>query len=209
MKPAFKTTTLIAAIGMIAYTIYVVTRYAIHQFSPMPYHYDLWNDIIERIILNILPVSLIIAGIGLLNYSPSITASKPFRVFTICLFIALVGTLLFSPLYTYSSLYSSLGLGYLFPPIYWRTIFLISGIIWLFRLRQQPLEEESPRSYRITLILAMLLLTLPMVLEAVSCISLLCGRDLVLGLHSAAIQSWVKFIAPTLVLAHFVFRRQR
>lgn len=203
-KPSFKTTTLIAAIGMIVYTIYVVVRYAIHEFFPVPYHYDLLNDIQERIIIDILPVSLIIAGAGLWEYSPSITASKSFRALTICLFIALIGTLLVSPLYTYQT---GGWMGYLFPKICWRSILLVSGIVWLFMFRRQPLEETSPRSYRVTLILAMLLLALPMVLEAISGISLLCGRDIVLGLNSGAIKSWVKYIAPILPLVHFVFPR--
>jgi hypothetical protein len=203
MKTSFKTTTLIAAIGMMVYTIYGLTRYAIHEFWPIPYHYDLWYDIIERIILDILPISLIFAGVGLWNYCPSNNESQSFRIFTICLFIALIGTLLFSPLYTYSIV----GLEYIFPPIFWRAIILISGIVWLFMFRRQPLEETSPRSYRVTLILAMLLLALPMVLEAISGISLLCGRDIVLGLNSGAIKSWVKYIAPILPLVHFVFPR--
>ena len=83
MRTSFKTTTLIAAIGMMVYAIYVVTRYAIHEFWPIPYHYDLWYDIIERIILDILPISLIFAGVGLWNYCPSNNDSQSFRIFTI------------------------------------------------------------------------------------------------------------------------------
>lgn len=203
MKLSFKTTTLIAAIGMIVYTAYVLTRYAIHEFWPMPYHYNLWNDIIERLFFDVQSVSLIIADIGLWKYRPSEPVSKPFRIFTACLLIALIGTLSVSPLYTYSIV----GLGYFFPPICWRVLLLISGMVWLFILRDQPIEEASPRSYRVTLILSMLLLALPIILEITSGISLLCGRELVLNLSSAAIKSWVKYIAPTLVLVHFVFPR--
>lgn len=201
MTSSFKTITLIAAIGMIVYTAYVLTRYAIHEFWPMPYHYDLWNDIIERLFFDVQSVSLIIAGIGLWKYRPSEPASKPFRIFTACLLIALIGTLSVSPLYTYSIV----GLGYFFPPICWRVLLLISGMVWLFILRDQPIEEASSRSYRVTLILSMLLLALPIILEITSGIALLCGRELVLNLSSAAIKSWVKYIAPTLVLVHFVF----
>ena len=204
MKLSFKTTTLIAAIGMIVYTAYVLTRYAIYEFCSMPpYHYHLGYDISLRLIYDILPLSMIVACCGLWKYRPAENASKSFRVFTICLFVAMFCTLLFSPLYTYSIV----GLEYIFPPIFWRAIILISGIVWLFMFRRQPLEEASPRSYRVTLILAMLLLALPMVLEAISGISLLCGRDIVLGLNSGAIKSWVKYIAPILPLVHFVFPR--
>lgn len=199
MKPTFKTTTLIAAIGMIVYTIYVVTHYALNVLCPTPYHFDLWDDICERLIFDILPISLIFVGIGLCEYRPAPIVSKPFRYLTIGLSIALIGTLLFSPLYSYQIV----GLGYLFPSIYWRAILLISGIFWLFMLRTQPLEESSPRSYRVTLIAAIFLLALPMIFEAASGISLLCGREYVLGLRSAAIKSWVRYIAPTIVLCWY------
>lgn len=203
MKLSFKTTTLIAAIGMIVYTAYVLTRYVLGEYFGIHYVFNLATEIRIRLIYDILPISLIIAGIGLWKQRPSDAASKSFRVFTKCFFVALVGTLVFSPLYTIQIA----GTGYIRSSIYWRAFMLISGIVWLFMLRHQPLEEASPRSYRVTLILAMLLLALPMVSEAISGISLLCGRDIVLGLNSGAIKSWVKYIAPILPLVHFVFPR--
>jgi len=200
MKTSFKTTTLIAAIGMIVYTIYIIMLFAIHKFYPSPYHYDLWKDIQERLIVDILQVSFIIAGLGLLKYRPSDTASKSFRIFTVCLFVALVGTLLSSPLYCHRFL----GMMYLFPSIYWRAIMLISSIVWLFMLMRQPLEEASPRSYRVTLIAAMIILALPIVLEMISGFSLALGGE-IFCFNSYAIKSWVRWIAPTIVLVHFVF----
>ena len=202
MKPSFKTTTLIAAIGMIVYTIYLVTQFVLKELYAMPYCYDFWKDIQDRLIVDILQVSFIIACIGLWKYRSTNSASKSFRVFTVCLFVALVGTLLCSPLYTYQIV----GVGYLFPSIYWRVIMLISGIIWLFVLRHQPLEEASPRSYRVTLIVAMIILALPIVLEMISGLSLALGGE-IFCFNSYAIQSWVRWIAPVMVLAHFVFRR--
>lgn len=202
MKPSFKTTTLIAAIGMIVYTIYIIMLFAIHKFYPTPYHYDFWKDIQERLILDILQVSLITAGTGLWKYRPSDSASKPFRVFTVCLFVALAATLLCSPLYSYRIV----GAAYLFPSIYWRVSMLVSGIVWLFMLRRQPMEEASPRSYRVTLIIAMVLLALPIVLEMISGLSLALGGN-IFCFKSYAIQSWVRWIAPTLVFVHFAFPR--
>ena len=201
MKPSFKTTTLIAAIGMIVYTIYIIMLFAIHKFYPTPYHYDFWKDIQERLLLDILQVCLIIADIGLWKYRPSNSASKSFRVFTVCLFVALAGTLLFSPLYSYRIC----GMEYLFPSIYWRVIMLVSGIIWLFMLRLQPMEKVVSRSYRVTLIIAMVLLALPIVMEMLSGLSLALGGN-IFCFKSYAFQSWVRWIAPTMVLAHFVFR---
>lgn len=200
MKHNFKTTILIAAIGMIVYTIYVLTHYALSELCPTPYHYDLWTDICERLIFDILPVSLILAGVSLWKYRPVQNASKPFRYLTIGLFVALIGTLLLSPLYTHRIVRM---MPYLFPSIYWRAILLITGIVWLFMLRKQTLEETSPASHRGMLIIAILLLALPMILEATSGISLLCGREYVLGLHSGAIKTWVKYIAPTIMLCWY------
>lgn len=201
MKLSFKTTTLIAAIGMIVYTIYVLTHYAIYEFCSMPpYHYHLGYDISVRLIYDILPLSMIVACCGLLKYRPAENASKSFRGFTICLFVALVGTLLFSPLYTIQIA----GTGYIRPSIYWRALMLISGIVWLFMLRKQASEEASPRSYRVTLILAILLLTLPIILEALSGISCMLNGH-VLNFDSSTIKSWIRWIAPTLVFIHFVF----
>lgn len=203
MKPSFKTSIFIAAFGIIIYTIFVVTRYILNKCNPESYHYDLWSDICVRVIFDILPLCLIVAGIGLWNFRPAKNASKAFRVFTICIFAALVVTLLLSPLFTAQIA----GIAYLFPPIYWRVLLLVSGIVWLFMLLRQPLEETSNRSYRATLVLAMILLALPIILELISGISLLCGRDAVLGLGSGAIKTWVKYIAPILPLAHFIFLR--
>jgi len=71
-------------------------------------------------------------------------------------------------------------------------------------LRNQPVEEASPRSYQVTLIVAMLALAFPFVLEIASGISCLCS-GLVLSLSSGSIQSWVNYIAPIMILTHFVF----
>lgn len=200
MKPSFKTTTLIAAIGMIVYALYIVARYIINCAYPTAYCFDLWIDIRTRLIFDSLPISLIIAGIGLYKKQP-IDTMKSFHFLTVCLLIALIGTLVFSSIYTY---YHSI-----WPPFCWRMILLVSGIVWLLMLRKQPLEDATPRSYQVILIIAMILLALPIILEAISGLALLCGNEHVLGLKSYTIKTWVKFIAPTLVLAHFVFRRQR
>ena len=201
MKPSFKTTTLIAAIGTIAYTLYVLVRYVIHEyFISYPYRFDLWDDICVRLIFDIPLLSLIIAGIGLLKYRPSKAASKTFRIFTNILFLAYVATLVLSDLYTIQIF----GFAYINPSIYWRAIMLISSIVWLFMLMRQPLEEASPRSYRVTLIIAMATLALPIVMEMISGLSLALGGE-IFCFDSYAFKPWVRWIAPTMVLAHFVF----
>ena len=194
-KLSFKTTTLIAAIGMIVYALYIVARYIIYYAYPTAYCFDLWIDIRTRLIFDLLPISLIIAGIGLYKKRP-IDTMKSFHFFTVCLLIALIGTLVFSFIYTYDHS--------IWPPFYWRMILLVAGIVWLFMLRKQPLEDATPRSYQVTLIIAMTLLALPIILEAISGLSLLCGNEHVLGLKSYSIKTWVKYIAPVLLLSQFI-----
>lgn len=184
---------------MIVYALYVVARYTIHELFPAPYHYELWTDICERLIFDILPLSLIIAGFSLYKQRPT-NPTKPFCILTICLFVALVGTLFFSPIYTY---WHSI-----WPPFFWRIILLIAGISWLFMLRNQLMENVSSHFYRITLIFAMALLALPMILEAISGIAILCGNEFVLGLHSGAIKTWVKYIAPILPMVFLITKQK-
>lgn len=191
----FKTTTLIAAIGVIGYTLDVLVNRLIHVFWPTPYHYELWSDIGGRLTSDLLPLGLIVAGIGLLRFRPTSAASRAFRIFTICLLAALLVTLLVSPLYTYRLT----GAGYLFPSIYWRLAVLVAAIVWLFMLRRQPVEEATPRWYQALLIVVMILLAAPILLEAVSGVSLLCGHG-ILGFHSAALKTWVRWFAPALML---------
>lgn len=200
MNKFFKTTTILAGIGMIAYTVYVLTRYVLSEYFGVHYVYNLATDIRLRLIYDILPLSMLIACCGLWKYRPAKEASKSFQLFTVCLFIALVATLLFSPFNTILIA----EMAYLCPSIYWQAIILIAGIVWLFVLMRQPLEEVSTRSYRATLILAVFLLTIPMLLEALSSISCLL-RGYVLSFGSSTIKSWVIWIAPILVLTHFVF----
>lgn len=199
MRPSFKTTTLIAAIGMIIYTVDVVVRYFVYRNSPLDLNYDLWTDIRVRLALDILPVSLVIACIGLWGKRPSENVSKPFRYLTIGLFVGMLGTLLFSPAYSVR-----MSIPFLSPTIYWRALVLIVGIIWLFMLRKQPLEEASPRSYKVSLVLALVLLALPIILEAISCLSYVVSGHILL-FDSYVFKSWVRWIAPVLVLVHFVF----
>lgn len=217
MKPSFKTTTHIAAIGMIVYTLYIAARFLIHLIHPMPYHYVLWEDICERLILDILPLSLMIAGIGLWNPSTGeapqppkggvepVEVSKPFRILTLCLLCGLAGTVILSPLYVFSIA----GWAPIFPPFLWRVVLAVAGIIWLFMLGNRTPEESVSRPFRVTLAIAMALLALPVILEAISGIALLCGNETVLGLHSGVIQTWVKYIAPILPLGYIFWRYRK
>lgn len=198
MKLSFKTTTRIAAIGMIVYTLYIVTRFLIHQIHPMPYHYILWEDICTRLMLDLLPFSLVIAGICLWAKRPA-TVSKPFRILTISLLAALGGTLVLSPLYVHTIV----GVTPIFPPFLWRVILSVAGIVWLFMLGNQTTEETTSPSFRVVLLIAMALLALPVLLEVISGITLLCGHG-ILGLRSGVILTWVKYIAPILPLALFL-----
>lgn len=204
MRVSFKTTTLIAAIGIIGFTIYMVAHYAIREFYPTPYCYDLWSDISTRILFDTLPLCLIVVCVGLFKYRPTENASKPFKILTLCLFLALVGTLLFSHLYT---IYIG-GRWHLFPPVWWRVIVLTAGIVWLFMLRRQPVEDAKPRSYQMILIIAMVILAFPIMMEMISGLTY-CTYGQILCLNSYVFKPWVRWIAPTLVLVHFVFKHPR
>ena len=199
MRHSFKTTTLIAAIGMIGFTIYFVTRSILYAAYPTAYCYDLWPDIRTRMAFDVLPLILIVACIALYKQRPIMSTSKPFRYLTIGIFIAVVCTSI-----SYFVDLFICGMVYLFPPTYWRVIMLIACIIWLFMLRQQPTEGASPRSYRVTLIIAMLILAFPIILEMISGLSLIVNGN-ILCLNSWAFKSWTKWIAPILPLIFFVF----
>lgn len=203
MKLSFKTTTRIAAIGMIIYTLFIVTLFLIRHIDPTPYHFILWEDICVRLMLNILPLSLIIAGIGLWKEKPA-TVSKPFRILTISLLAALGGTLILSPFYVHSLL----GITPIFPPFFWRVILCVASIIWLFMLGYQTTEKTPSLSFRVMLIIAMALLALPIVLEVISGINLLFNHS-ILGLRSDVIQTWVKYIAPILPLGYLSFFKHK
>jgi hypothetical protein len=70
-------------------------------------------------------------------------------------------------------------------------------------LGNQTTEKTPSLSFRVILIIAMALLALPIVLEIISGINLLFNHS-ILGLRSDVIQTWVKYIAPLLPLAHFL-----
>ena len=201
--PSFKTATLIAAVGMIVYTLYITARYIIHAVHPMHYHFELWTDIRTRLMFDVLLFSLITACIALYNHRPVMSASKPFRRLTIALFIALIGT----PFFCFPHVHIC-GLPSLFPSFYWRILMLIGGIVWLFMLRQQPTEKAASLPCRATLILAILILSLPIVLGMISGLSLWINGN-ILGLKSSAIKTWVRWLVPILPLASLVLFSQK
>lgn len=69
--------------------------------------------------------------------------------------------------------------------------------------------ESVSLPFRVTLAIAMVLLALPVILEAISGIALLCGNETVLGLRSGVIQTWVKYIAPILPLVYIFWRYRK
>lgn len=200
MKLSFKTTTLIAAIGMSIYTIYIVIRYAIHILYYCPYHFDLVEDICQRIVTDSILIAMIIAGIALLQYRPLSHTSRSFRIYTIVLATLLFLTALLCSI-PFLGVYIN-GARFFVPDVEWRIIFLIMGIVWLVMLSRQEVTERPSISFRFIIYCGMIVLCIPMLLEMISGISLLCSGK-ILFLHSSCIRSWVRHFVPTIILCWY------
>lgn len=200
MKISFKTTTLIAAIGMSIYTIYIVINYVMHILYYCPYHFDLVQDICQRISMDTVLISMLIAGIALLQYRPLSRTSKSFRIYTLVL-----ASLLFLAALVCSipilGVYIN-GARFFFPDFEWRIIFLIMGIVWLIMISRQEASERPSVPFRIVICCGMIALCIPMLLELISGISLLCSGK-ILFLHSSCIFSWIRHFVPTIILCWY------
>ena len=200
MKPSFKTTTLIAAIGMSIYTIYIVIHYAIHILYYSPYHFDLVQDICQRIGMDTVLIAMLIAGLALLQYRPLSHTSKSFRIYTLVLASLLLLTALICSI-PILGVYIN-GARYFYADVEWRIIFLIMGIVWLIMLSRQEASERPSIPFRFIICCGIIVLCIPMLLEIISGISLLCSGK-ILFLHSSCIFSWVRHFVPTIILCWY------
>lgn len=151
MKPAFKTTALIAAIVMGCFTAFSAVFYSIRALHPSPYHYDLLQDIAIRSCMDMLLISLIVAGAALLTCRPAKDVTKPFRILTYILTALLGFTLISTPIIGQVSLS-------FWPPLWLRFVLMIAGCGWLFLLSRQEYAEPTPRAFRIALICGIIVL---------------------------------------------------
>ena len=194
MKPSFKTTTLIAAIGMGLFIAFSTAFYSIHALHPSPYHYDLLQDIAIRSCMDVLLISLIVAGAALLTCRPTKDVTKPFRILTYILAALLGFALICAPMIGHVLF----GL-YIWPPLWLRFVLMIVGCVWLCLLSRQETAEPAPRAFRIALICGIIVLAVPMVCEIASGISLLCSGH-ILNLHSSATYTWVRYVVPVVIV---------
>jgi hypothetical protein len=192
MKPSFKTTTLIAAIGMGCFIAFSAVFYSIRTLLPCPYQYDLLQDIAVRSCMDVLLISLIVAGAALLTCRPTKDVTKPFRILTYVLALLLVLALISTPII------GQIRLSF-WPPLWLRFVLMIVGCVWLCLLSLQEAAEPTPRAFRIALICGIIVLAFPMVCEIISGISLLCSGH-ILYLHSSVAYTWVRYIVPTVFL---------
>lgn len=192
MKPSFKTTALIAAIGMGCFIAFSAVFYSIRALYPSPYHYDLLHDIAIRSCMDVLLISLIVAGAALLTRRPTKKVTKPFRILTYILAALLVLALISTPIIGHISLS-------FWPPLWLRFVLMIVGCVWLCLLSRQEAAEPAPHAFHIALICGIIVLAFPMICEIASGISLLCSGH-ILNLHSSATYTWVRYAVPTVIL---------
>ena len=200
MKPSFKTTTLIAAIGLGIYTCYLVVLHVVRAYSVSPDQFDIVRDICLRVGMDCVLIAILIAGIALIQHRPLSHVSKLFRIYTIVMaslmLVVVIGYSICSP-----GIYIS-GVLYFYPAFVLRVVFLLLGIIWLVMLSRQEATERTSSSFRIVICCGIIALCVPMLLEIISGISLLSSGKL-LFLHSSCIRSWVRYFVPTIVLCWY------
>lgn len=192
MKTSFKTTVLIAAICEWFYAAFIIIRHIVHAVWPHPYHYDLLQDILMRMVCNTMLAAIIIACIALYRYRP-LSVSKSFRILTYILTALLVFAFIQAP---FSLFYIFGG----FWPSFWlRVLIMILGGIWFWYLSKQEATAATPRSFKSALVCGIIIAAIPMICEVASGISLLFSGH-ILYLHSSGIWSWVRYIVPTILL---------
>lgn len=200
MKSSFKTLTTISAIGLSIYTCFLVVLRVIHILDDCPYQFNLVQDICQRIGMDIVLVALLIAGIALLQYRPLSHTSKSFRVYTIVLALLLFVTAIIYAI-PFMSIYIN-GMHFFYPNFVWRIVLLIMSIIWLVLLSRQEATERTSLPFRIVICCGIIALCIPILLEIISGVSLLCSGK-ILFLHSSCIRSWVRYFVPTVILCWY------
>lgn len=200
MNSSFKPLTTISAIGLSIYTCFLVVLRVIHILDDCPYQFNLVQDICQRIGMDIVLIALLIAGIALLQYCPLSRTSKSFRIYTIVLALLLFATAIICAI-PFTSIYIN-GVHFFYPNFVWRIVLLILSIIWMVMLSRQEATERTSLSFRIVICCGMIALCIPMLLEIISGVSLLCSGK-ILFLHSSCIRSWVRYFVPTVILCWY------
>ena len=203
MKNSFKTTTLIAAIGMGLYTCHSIARNIpaswdlyYRFFYGHPFLRDMYYAAWIYLLLGILIATLI--SMFLFKSTTQAMPSKRFRIATYVLsaisILAVLGGSLPIPVYVS-------GVPYMFVPVEWKIFLLVFATIWLWRLSCQESIGNLSKALRISMLIGACMLCIPVVLQFVSATSYLFTGKL-LFLRSWAISTWL-YIVPTILLGWY------
>ena len=198
----FKTTTIIAAIGMTIYLCYVITRSILSEYG---HYFDFSSEVYRNVFyaawMYLFFGSVIITIIAILGHGPTepIAPKKSFRIITYALTVLLsfcvIGALLPSPVHVG-------GVPYLYIRFPMNIILIILATIWLWMLSRQSSIGTISIALRFAMIAGACLLSIPISLQFASAISYWQDGE-ILFLHSWAIGSWLKVLVPTILLCWY------
>ncbi len=201
MKPSFKTTTLIAAIGIIVYSLTEIVWCLRHVFALNTLQFMQFREVLGIINIGVLLISMGLACFALCKYRPTKNnVSRSFRRLTIVLSVLLALTMLIctSPI----NLIRINGAWFFYPDFWWRILLMVLGVTWLFKLSRQETTEQSPQAFKVAVICGMIVLALPVLLGLISEASYIC-TDKLLFLRSTCVSTWVRYIVPTILLSWY------
>ncbi len=202
MKLSFKTTTLIAAIGITLYAIHVVLRLRdpIHDaFNTAFGAYSISRELYFVTWYAFLIVCMLSIIVAALKTNTNLDApQKSYRVVT----YILAGSLLIASAEAMVLPVRITGVYYLVLSEFWRVVLPILSSVWVWMLYRENSAGTISKSLRIAMIIGACALCIPILLQLISGISYLC-TDHILFLRSWAIYSFVKVLVPTILLCWY------
>ena len=202
MKPSFKTTTIIATIGMTIYTYYSIVRsipamvwlHISNLRGPL-------HDIFYATWMYLFLGRVIITIIAILRHRTSEPTMPRLRfrmttyTLTVLLSFCIIGALLPYPIYIE-------GMPYLYIRFPMNIILLTLATIWLWMLCRQSSLGPISKPLRVAMMISIGLLALPILLQIISATSYWLTGEL-LFLRSWAIYSWIRIFVPTILLCWY------
>ena len=202
MKTTFKILTGLSAACMTIYTLRVLLMSNIG----MPIFETMRNATIGREIYWAIPMWLMSISIILVLVAISLPTkptldtqpSKHFRVLTYCL----AGLLLLTIISALFNMKYLSGIPYLWGTMTLRIPLLLLSVVWLCMLCKNASIGMLSKGLRISVMVASVLMTVPLILQVISGIAYLCTGHL-LFLHSGAIFTWLRYFIPTILLCRY------
>lgn len=197
MKLSFKTSILIATIGMIIYVLTEIVWQIRHIFAVDIRQFMQLREVLGIINIGVLLISMGFASFALCKYRPTKNVSSNFRRLTILLSVLLALTVLTcTPLI---NLIRINGAWFFYPDFWWRILLTVLGVTWLLCLSRQEATEMTPKAFKVASICGMVILAFPILLGMISEASYIC-TDKLLFLRSTCVSTWVRYIVPTILL---------